>query len=137
MPLHLAHGFLVQLAGLARIVVHPIPYDVGVQVGLPRGIVAGYSVMPLVTVDEHLQGCDTPTLVTHLAELAQLLHRGIFFDYYHTLFERSAATDDGHLARLFVHPFTVFGLHRTTCLFLNHCGYLIVSVGERCFAEIR
>ena len=86
--------------------------------------------MPLVTVDEHLQGCDTPTLVTHLAELLQLFHRGIFLDDDHTLFERCATTDDGHLARLFVHPFTVFGLHRPTCLFLDHCGYLIVVVGQ-------
>ena len=82
--------------------------------------------MPLVTVDEYLQGCDTPTPVTHLTEFLQLLHRGIFLDYHHALLERSAATDDGHLASLFVHPFTVFGLHRTACLFLNHCGYLIV-----------
>ena len=86
--------------------------------------------MPLVTVNEHLQGCDTPTLVTHLAELLQLLHRGIFLDYHHALLERSAATNDGHLARLLVYPFTVFGLHRTACLLLDHCGYLIVVVSQ-------
>ena len=108
-----------------------------VQVGLPCGIVAGYSVMPLVTVDEHLQGCDSPTLLTHLAEVPQLLHCGVVLDDDHALLERSAATDDGHLARLLVHPFPVFGLHRPTCLFLDHGGYLIVTVGERVFAEIR
>ena len=109
----------------------------GVQVGLPCGIVAGYSVMPLVTVDEHLQGCDTPTLPAHLTETLQLLHCGIVLDDDHALLERSAATDDGHLASLLVHPFPVFGLHRPTCLFLDHSGYLIVAVGERGFTEIR
>ena len=117
--------------------VHPVPHDVGVKVGLPCGIVAGYSVMSFVTVDEHLQCCDTPALPAHLTETLQLLHRGVVLDDNHALLERSAATDDGHLARLLVHPFTVFGLHRPACLFLDHCGYLIVAVGERGFAEIR
>ena len=93
--------------------------------------------MPLVTVNEHLQGCDSPTLLTHLTELPQLLHRGVFLDDDHALLERCAATDDGHLARLLVHPFTVFGLHRPTCLFLDHCGYLIVAVDERGIAHFR
>ena len=93
--------------------------------------------MPLVTVDENLQGCDTPTLPAHLAELPQLLHRGVVLDDDHALLERSAATDDGHLSCLLVYPFPVFGLHRPTCLFLDHCGYLIVAVGERGFTEIR
>ena len=117
--------------------VHPIPYDVGVQVWLPCGIVAGRSVMSLVTVDEHLQSCDTPALVTHLTEFLQLFHRGVLLDYYNALLERGAATDYGHLARLLVYPFTVFGLHRPACLFLDHCGYLIVAVGKRGLAEIR
>ena len=108
-----------------------------VEIGLPCGIVAGYSIMSLVTVDEHLQDCDTPTLLTHLAEVPQLFHRGVVLDDNHALLERSAATDDGHLTSLLVHPFPVFGLHRPACLFLDHCGYLIVTVGERGFAEIR
>ena len=107
------------------------------EIGLPRGIVAGHSVMPLVTVDEDLQGCDAPPLVAHLTEPLQLLHCRAVLDDNHALFERCAATDDGHLSRLFVHSFTVFGLHRTTCLFLDHCGYLIVAVCQRGFTEIR
>ena len=128
--LHLAHGFLVQLAGLACFVVHPIPNDVGMKIGLPCGWVLWVAVMPLVTMDEHLQGCDTPSLLTHLTEMMQLLHCGIFFNNHDTFFEWSAATHDGHLACLFVHFFTVFGLHFPTSLFLDHCGYLIVAVSQ-------
>lgn len=117
--------------------VHPVPNDMGVKIGLPCGSIFGVAVVPLVTMDEDLQSCDTPTLLTHLTETLQLLHGGIFLDYHHTLFEWSAATHDGHLACLFVHTFTVFGLHCPTCLFLDHCGYLIVAVGQRGFTEIR
>ena len=113
------------------------PIRCGVEVWLPYGIVAGYSVMSLVTVDEHLQGCDSPMLLTHLAEVPQLLHCGVVFDDNHVFLERSAATDDGYLTSLLVHPFPVFGLHCPTCIFLDHSGYLIVTVGERGFAEIR
>ena len=102
----------------------------GVKVGLPCGGVIRNTVMPLVTVDEDLQCRDSPTLLTHLAETAQLLHRGIILDYHDTLFERSAAAHDGHLPGLPVHTLTVFGLHGATCLFLYHHGYLIVSVGQ-------
>ena len=83
--------------------------------------------MPLVTVDEDLQCGDSPPLLTHLTEILQLLQRGIILDYHDTLFERSAAAHDGHLPGLLVHTLTVFGLHRPTCLFLYHCGYLIVA----------
>lgn len=55
------------------------------KVGRPSGIVSGDAVMPLVTVNEDLQGCDTPTLLAHLAETLQLLHFGVFLDYHHTL----------------------------------------------------
>ena len=89
----------------------------GVKIGLPCGIVTGSTVMPLVTVDEDLQSCDTPPLLTHLAEMLQLLHCGIILDYHDTLFERSAATHYGHLSRLLVHTLPVFGLHRPTSLF--------------------
>ena len=110
--------------------VHPVPYDVGVQVGLPCGSVSGIDVVPLVPVNEYLQCCDTPTLLTHLAEILQLLHRGVFLDYDHALFEWGAATHNGHLACLFVHPFSVFGLHCPACLLLDHCGYLLVAVSQ-------
>ena len=93
--------------------------------------------MPLVTVDEDLQSCDSPPLLTHLAETAQLLQRGIILDYHDTLLERSAAAHDGHLPGLLVHTLPVFGLHRPTCLFLYHRGYLIVAVRQRSAAEIR
>ena len=117
--------------------VHPVPYDVGMEVGLPCGIVSGCSIMPLVTVDEDLQGCDAPTLVTYLTETLQLFHCGVILDYDNALFERSAATDDGHLSGLLVYPFTVFGLHRPTCLLLNHCGYLIVAFSQRGITQFR
>ena len=69
-------------------------------------------------------------LLAHLTEPLQLFHRGVFLDDDYTLFEWGAATHNGHLARILVHPFPVFGLHRPTCLFLDHCGYLIVAVGQ-------
>ncbi|HBV84256.1 MAG TPA: hypothetical protein DEB74_15960, partial [Lachnospiraceae bacterium] len=68
--------------------------------------------MPLITVDKHLQGCDTPAFLAHLTKMSQLFHSGVFLDYHYTLFERSAATDNGHLSGLLVHSLTVFGLHR-------------------------
>ena len=86
--------------------------------------------MPLVTVDEYLQGCDSPTLLAHLAETPQLLYRGVFLDDYHALLDGRAAPDDGHLACLPVHPFPVFGLHRPACLFLDHRGYLFIAVSQ-------
>ncbi len=109
----------------------------GMEIGLPRGIVAGRSVMPLVTVDEDLQGSDTPPLVANCAKALQLFHCGVFIDDNHSLFQWRATTNYGHLSRLFVHSLTVFGLHRPTRLFLDHCGYLIVAVGQRGFTEIR
>ena len=93
--------------------------------------------MSLVTVNEHLQGCDTPTLLAHLTETLQLFHAGIFLDYHDTLFEWSAATHNGHPACFLVHLLTVFGLHCPTCLFFDHCGYLIVTVGQRGIAKVR
>lgn len=109
----------------------------GMKVGFPSGGLSGSAVMPLVTVDEDLQSRDTPPLLTHLAETAQLLHRGIILDYHDTLLERSAAAHDGHLPGLLVHTLPVFGLHRPTCLFLYHRGYLIVAFRQRSAAEIR
>ena len=100
----------------------------GVKIGLPSCRVLRVAVMSFVTMDEHLQGCDAPTLLTYLTETLQLFHSGAFIDYYHTLFEWGAATHDGHLACLLVHSFTVFGLHHPTCLFLDHSGNLIVAV---------
>ena len=102
----------------------------GVKVGLPCGGLSGNSIMPLVTVNEDLQSRDSPPLLTHLAEMLQLLQRGIILDYHDTLFERSAAAHDGHLSRLLIHTLPVFGLHRPTCLLLYHRGYLIVAVGQ-------
>ena len=110
--------------------VHPIPYDMGMKIGLPCGRVLWVAVMSLVTVDEHLQGCDSPTLLTHLTEMMQLLHCGIILDNNDTFFERSAATHDGHLACLLVHSLTVFGLHSPTSLLFDHRGYLIVAVSQ-------
>ena len=131
-------AFSSSLQDLPVFVVHPVPYDMCVEIGLPCGIVAGYSIMSLVTVDEHLQGCDTPTLLTHLAEVPQLFHRGVVLDDNHALLERECCHGTMVTLPVFlVHPFPVFGLHRPTCLFLDHCGYLIVAVGERGFAEIR
>lgn len=42
----------------------------------------------------------------------------------------------GHLICLLVHPFTVFGLHRTACFLFDHC-YLIITVSERGIAKVR
>lgn len=100
----------------------------GVKIGHPCGGISEIAVMPLVTVDEDLQSCDTPMLLTLLTKMLQLLQRGIIFDYHDTLFEWGAATHDSHLARLLVHSFTVFGLHFPTSLFLDHLGNLIVAV---------
>ena len=102
----------------------------GVKVWFPCGGISGSAVMPLVTVDEDLQCRDSPPLLAHLTKMLQLLQSGIILDYHDTLFERSAAAHDGHLPGLLVHTFTVFGLHRPTCLFLYHRGYLIVAVGQ-------
>ena len=44
------------------------------KVTIVRGRVLWVAVMPLITVDEHLQGCDAPTLFTHLTEMPQLFH---------------------------------------------------------------
>ena len=93
----------------------------GMEIGLPRGIVAGRSVMPLVTVDEDLQGSDTPPLVANCAKALQLFHCGVFIDDNHSLFQWRATTNNGPPTR----PF------------LDHCGYLIVAVGQRGFTEIR
>ena len=93
--------------------------------------------MPLVTMDEDLQSCDSPPLLTHLTEMLQLLQRGIILDYHDTLLERSAAAHDGHLPGLLVHTLPVFGLHRPTCLLLYHRGYLIVAFRQRSAPEIR
>lgn len=71
------------------VVVHPVLDDVGVQVRLPCGSVSGYTVMSLVPVDEYLQSCDT-TLLAHLAEMLQLLHRGVFLDYDNPLLDWGA-----------------------------------------------
>ena len=60
---------LVQLAGFACFVIHPVPNDMCVKIGLPSGNVFGIAVMSLVTVDEHLQGCDTPAFLAHLAKM--------------------------------------------------------------------
>ena len=52
--LHLHHVLFAQLAGLARFVVHPVPYDMGVKVRLPCSDVLGSAVMSFVTVNEYL-----------------------------------------------------------------------------------
>ena len=109
----------------------------GMKVGLPCGGISGSAVMPLVTVDEDLQCRDSPPLLAHLTKMLQLLQSGIILDYHDTLFERSAAAHDGHLPGLLVHTLPVFGLHRPTCLFLYHRGYLIVAFRQRSAAEIR
>ena len=62
--------------------------------------------------------------------MLQLFHRGIFLDYDNSLFDWGAATHNGHLARLLVYTFPVFGLHRPSRLLLDHCGYLIVVVSQ-------
>ena len=109
----------------------------GVKVWLPCGSFTGIDVMPLVPVDKYLQWCDSPTFLTHLAEMLQLLHRGVFLDYDNPLLDWRAAPYYGHLSRLFVHLFPVFCLHRPTCLLLDHCGYLPVAFFERGFAQFR
>lgn len=80
----------------------------GVKVGLPCGGVSGNGIVPLVPVDEDLQQCDSPTLLAHLAKMQQLLHRGVFLDYYHALLDWRAAPYYGHLSGLPVHLFPVF-----------------------------
>ena len=60
--LHFAHVLRRELAGLPCIVVHPVPYDMSMVVRLPCGFVIGYSVVPLVAVDEDLQRGNAPTL---------------------------------------------------------------------------
>ena len=135
--LHLAHVLRQEFAGLSRVVVHPVPHDMGVVVRLPCGFVAGHFVMPLVAVYEDLQRRNAPSFLAYLAEMPQLFHRGIFLDDDHALFDRGAATDYGYLARLLVHPFPVFGLHRPACFFLDHCGYLPVAFFKRGIAQFR
>ena len=135
--LHFAHVLFAQLAGLSRVVVHPVPYDMGVVVRLPCGFVVRDLIVPLVPMDEDLQRLNAPSFLAYLAEMPQLFHRGIFLDDYHALFDRGAATDYGYLARLLVHPFPVFGLHRPACLFLDHCGYLSVTFFKRGIAQFR
>ena len=117
--------------------VHPVPYDMGVQVGLPCGGVSGDGIVPLVPVDEDLQRCDSPTLPAHLAEMPQPLHRGVFLDDNHALLDWCAAPYYGHLSGLLVHLFSVFGLHSPTCLLLDHRGYLPVTLGKRGVAQFR
>ena len=56
--LHLVHVLWCELAGLPRVMVHPVPYNMGVKVRLPCGFVIGRFVVFLVTVDEYLQGGD-------------------------------------------------------------------------------
>ena len=102
----------------------------GMKIRLPSGRVLRIAVMSFVTVDEHLQGCDTPTLLTHLTEMQQLFHCRIIIDYDYTLFKWSAATHYGHLTGLFVHSLTVFSLHSPTCLFLYHLSNLIIAVSQ-------
>lgn len=109
----------------------------GVVVRLPCGFVAGRFVMLLVTVDEDLQRRNAPSFLAHLAETPQLFHRGVLLDDNHPLFDRGAATHYGYLARLLVHPFPVFGLHRPACLFLDHCGYLPIAFFKRGIAQFR
>lgn len=52
-------------------------------------------------------------------------------DNDNALFERSAAANNGHLAGLLVDALTVFCLHGATSLLFDHCGCLIVAVGQR------
>ena len=52
--LHTAHILFAQFAGLACLVVHPVPYDVGVVVGFPCVFVTRYVIMPFIPVNEYL-----------------------------------------------------------------------------------
>jgi len=57
------HVLGIQLEGLASVVVHPVPDDVSMKNGLPRGLVFGILKMSLVTMDVYLYGSDAPPLI--------------------------------------------------------------------------
>ena len=57
------HILLAEFARLARLVVHPVPDDMGMQVGHPRFGIVGIYIMSLVTVDVNLYGAYSPPLL--------------------------------------------------------------------------
>lgn len=70
--LHQTHVLLAEFVGFARIVVHPVPHNMGMQVRLPSGVVSRYAVMPLVEDNECLR--TTEDIAAILGTVAR--HRG-------------------------------------------------------------
>ena len=129
--LHLVHVLWCELAGLPRVMVHPVPYDMGVIVRLPCGFVIGCFVVFLVMVDEYLQGCDAPTLAAQLPVALQLLHCRIGFAHDNTLLDGRTSAYDGCLSGLLVQACAVFGLHCPSGLRLDHFADVLVILLKR------
>lgn len=98
--LHQAHVNFTELAGFACLMIHPVPYDMGMAVRFPCGVVARYAVMSLVLVDEDLQGCDSPSIMAAVAILPKLVYGRVLFAHHHALTKRRTAIDDFCLAGL-------------------------------------
>lgn len=128
--LHEADVLIVQLVGLTRLMVHPVPDDMGVIVRLPCRIVIRIKTMPLVTMEMYLYGSDTETLSAKVGEMLQLLHGGVCLAHHDALTQGSTAGYLGYLARLLVDSLPFLGLHGPTRLFLHHSANGIVILPQ-------
>lgn len=93
--LHQAHVHFAELAGFAcLIMIHPVPYDMGMAVRFPCGVVARYAVMTFVLMNEDLQGCDSPSLMAAVTILPKLVYGCVLFAHHHALTKRRTASLD-------------------------------------------
>ena len=128
--LHQAHVNFTELAGFACLMIHPVPYDMGMAIRFPCGVVARYAVMSFILVDEDLQGCDSPSLMAAVAILPKLVYGRVLFAHHHALTNRRTAIDDFCLAGLFVDDCPLLCLHGTSRFLFYHPGDFIIISGQ-------
>ena len=94
--LHFHHIVIVELLALARVVVHPVEYDMCMVIRLEPSftdletlfvlcIRLSVQPMPLVLVQEDLKRSDAPASLTFLAKFLHVCQCGVRFDKQNTL----------------------------------------------------
>ena len=128
--LHFHHIVIIELLALARVVVHPVEYDMGMIIRLKPLFTDletlpipgfGLSTKPvsLVLMQEDLERCNTPASLALLTKLSYICQCCIWSDEQYSLTDWRTSSHFYNLSILSL-ALTLLFLHRSSGLFLDH-----------------
>jgi hypothetical protein len=134
--LHGCHILVIEFLALSGFVVHPIENDMSVIIRLEPlssnletlpvfGFGLSAQPMSFIFVQEDLQRSNTPALFALLAKFTHICQCGVWPDEQYTFTDWRTSCHFDYFAVL-AFAFTLFLLHGTTCLFLDHAFDVII-----------